>query len=208
MTCGLRCAFLPGFEGVFAVIVRRAAGNVWDVEHTADGRIYTKGERVRRIGAMAHNAAGLLDRLPHPGRLGGIDINRPRARAVMQAPPRRALLKPGGVHLLGTRHDGRPAPRRPAVLAEVVPPTTSGSSAARGWPPGSRVHADTSWTPAALRAMAALLLLRDKVLCPLLAAASTSGSASKPRVSTVPEQRHAGAHREMRSLFDTIGIAA
>jgi len=34
--------------------------------------------------------AGLLDRLPRPGRLGavrvgGIDINRPRARAVMQA---------------------------------------------------------------------------------------------------------------------------
>ena len=92
-------------------------------------KIYTKGERVLRIEAMAHNArdlgcrlgasyfpeavdalrqmverfvevldcldtafidAGLLDRLPQPGRLGavrvgGIDINRPRARAVMQA---------------------------------------------------------------------------------------------------------------------------
>ena len=87
-------------------------------------KIYTKGERVLRIEAMAHNArdpgcrlgasyfpgavevlrqmvdrfievidcldttfidAGLLDRLPQPGRLGavrvgGIDINRPRAR--------------------------------------------------------------------------------------------------------------------------------
>ena len=32
------------FEGVFAVIVRRAPGNVWDVEHTADGRI----RRIRR----------------------------------------------------------------------------------------------------------------------------------------------------------------
>jgi len=28
----------PDFEGVFAVIVRRAPGNVWDVEQTADGR--------------------------------------------------------------------------------------------------------------------------------------------------------------------------
>ncbi len=92
-------------------------------------KIYTKGERVLRIEAMAHNArdpgcrlgasyfpeavealrrmvdrfievldcmdttfvdAGLLGRLPRPGRfgavrVGGIDINRPRARAVMQA---------------------------------------------------------------------------------------------------------------------------
>jgi len=29
----------------------------------------------------------------------------------------------------------------------AAPPTTSGSSAPRGWQPGSRVHADTSWTP-------------------------------------------------------------
>ena len=91
-------------------------------------KIYTKGERVLRIEAMAHNArdlgcrlgashfpeavealrqmvdrfvevldcldttfidAGLLDRLPRPGhlgavRVGGIAINRPRARAVME----------------------------------------------------------------------------------------------------------------------------
>ena len=35
----------PGYEGVFAVFVRRAPGNVWDVEHTADARI----RRIRRI---------------------------------------------------------------------------------------------------------------------------------------------------------------
>ena len=40
--------YVPGdtdFEGVFAVIVRRAPGNVWDVEHTAAGRIRRKKPR-------------------------------------------------------------------------------------------------------------------------------------------------------------------
>jgi len=56
----------------------------------------------------------------------------------------------------------------------------------------------------ALRAMAALLLLRDKVVSPLLAAASTACSAPKP----VSAQRYAGVHHEMPNLFDTVGIAA
>lgn len=62
--------------------------------------------------------------------------------------------------------------------------------------------------PSALRAMAALLLLRDKVVSPLLAAASTCSSARKPRISSVLDQRYAGVHQEMRSLLDTVGIAA
>ena len=62
--------------------------------------------------------------------------------------------------------------------------------------------------PSALCAMAALLLLRDKVVCPLLAAASTSCTAPKPRINSVLDQRYAGVHHEMRSLFDTVGIAA
>ena len=31
----------PGFEGIFLIIVNRAPGNVWNVQHTADGRIRT-----------------------------------------------------------------------------------------------------------------------------------------------------------------------
>ena len=60
----------------------------------------------------------------------------------------------------------------------------------------------------ALRAMAALLLLRDKVVCPLLAAASTPCRAPTPRISSLLDQRYAGVHQEMRSLFNTVGIAA
>ncbi len=117
-------------------------------------KIYTKGERVLRIEAMAHNArdlgcrlgasyfpeavealrqmvdrfvevldcldtafvdAGLLDRAPpaRPPR------RRPRRRHRHQpgscpcrdAGPPRTLAEPGGVHVLATRHQGRPAPR-------------------------------------------------------------------------------------------------
>ena len=67
----------------------------------------------------------------------------------------------------------------------AAPPTTSGSSAARGWPPRSHVPADTAWNPSALRAMAALLLLRDKVAHPLIAAASTPRREPRPRTHSL-----------------------
>ena len=40
-------SYLPGdpsFEGVFLIVVGRAPGNVWDVQHTGDGRI----KRIKR----------------------------------------------------------------------------------------------------------------------------------------------------------------
>lgn len=64
----------PNFEGVFLVIVARAPGNVWDVQHTADGRI----RRIRRKEPRAwvnHYAFHIMDRewghliirfCPHP----------------------------------------------------------------------------------------------------------------------------------------------
>ena len=42
----------PSYEGVFVAIVGRAPGNVWDVEHTADGRI----RRIKRKGRAAPSA--------------------------------------------------------------------------------------------------------------------------------------------------------
>ena len=71
-------------------------------------------------------------------------------------------------------------------------------------PRSRRYRADAE----ALRAMAALLLLRDKVVHPLLAAASASRRAPRPRTSSAVDQRYAAVHHEMRSLFDTLGIAA
>ena len=169
-------------------------------------KIYTKGERVLRIEAMAHNArdlgcrlgasyfpeavdalrrmverfvevldcldttfidAGLLDRLSRPGRLGavrvgGIDINRARARAVMQA---LLTLSPNPAGFtsseLATKvarllKDERYSPSRAAYDLRKF----RCKGLAAKIPRSRRYCVDAS----ALRAMAALLLLRDKVL--------------------------------------------
>jgi hypothetical protein len=62
--------------------------------------------------------------------------------------------------------------------------------------------------PPGLRAMAALLLLRDKILRPLIAAEARTASAPRPRVNSTLDQRYRAVHREMRSLFTTLGMAA
>ena len=155
--------------------------------------------------------AGLLDQLPHPGRLGavrvgGIDINRPRARAVMQA---LLALSPNPAGFtsseLATKvarllKDERYSPSRAAYDLRKF----RCKGLAAKIPRSRRYRAD----PAALRAMAALLLLRDKVVHPLLAAASMSCRAPRPRISSALDQRYAAVHHEMRSLFNTLGIAA
>ena len=155
--------------------------------------------------------AGLLDQLPRPGRLGavragGIDINRPRARAVMQA---LLALSPNPAGFtsseLATKvarllKDERYSPSRAAYDLRKF---RSKGLAAR-IPRSRRYLVD----PSGLRAIAALLLLRDKVVCPLLAAASSSSRAPAPRITSTLDQRYAGVHHEMRSLFDTVGIAA
>ena len=213
-------------------------------------KIYTKGERVLRIEAMAHNArdlgcrlgasyfpeavevlrqmvdrfievldcldttfidAGLLDRLPQPGRLGavrvgGIDINRPRARAVMQA-----------ILALSPNPAGFTSSELATKVARLLKDESYSPSRAaydlrkfrcKGLaakiPRSRRYCVD----PSALRAMAALLLIRDKVVHPLLAAASTACRAPRPRISSALDQRYAAVHHEMRSLFNTVGIAA
>jgi len=213
-------------------------------------KIYTKGERVLRIEAMAHNArdlgcrlgasyfpeavealrqmvdrfievldcldttfvdTGLLDRLPRPGRLGavrvgGIDINRRRARAVMEAllalSPNPAGFTSSELAAMVARllDDERYSPSRAAYDLRKF----RSKGLAAMIPRSRRYLVD----PSALRAIGALLLLRDKVVSPLLAAASMSSTAPTPRVSSTLDQRYAGVHQEMRSLLDTVGIAA
>ncbi len=41
----------PSFEGVFLIVVGRAPGNVWDVQHTADGASGTSNARSRGRGS-------------------------------------------------------------------------------------------------------------------------------------------------------------
>lgn len=56
--------------------------------------------------------------------------------------------------------------------------------------------------------MAALLLLRDKILRPLLAAATRSEPARAPRVVSLLDRRYQTVHHDMKALFPLLGIAA
>lgn len=213
-------------------------------------KIYTKGERVLRIEAMAHNARDLrcrlgvlhfpeivaalrkmlerfeevltsldtafvdptvLDDLSQPGllgavRVGGIDMNRPRMRAVMEAV---LALSPNPQGFTSSQH----AEKVRELLGDE---TYSASKSAYDLrklrskdllvkiPRSHRYFADDR----ALRAMAALLILRDRVLRPLLAAASTHQPTPELPRPTVLDLKYHAVHREMRNLFADLGIAA
>jgi hypothetical protein len=213
-------------------------------------KIYTKGERVLRIEAMAHNIrdlrchrgvhyfpeivaelrkmverfvevldcldtafldAGLLDELSLPGllgavRVGGLDINRPRIRAVMEAV---LALSPNPRGFTSSELAAK-------VRSQLADETYSPSRAAYDLRklrckdlvqkiPRSRRY---SAGPAGLRAIAALLILRDHVLRPLMAAASRTEAAPRPRHDSPLDLQYAAVHNEMRTLFTHLGIAA
>lgn len=62
--------------------------------------------------------------------------------------------------------------------------------------------------PTGIRAMAALLVLREKILRPLLAAATRSEPARAPRVVSLLDRRYQAVHQDMRELFPLLGTAA
>lgn len=62
--------------------------------------------------------------------------------------------------------------------------------------------------PQGLRAMTALVVLREKVIRPLLAASSQLPSPSKLNSPTPIDQHYETLRADMRSLFTDLGIAA
>lgn len=213
-------------------------------------KIYTKGERVLRIEAMAHNVRdlrcrlgvayflevmgelrkmvdrfvevldcldtafideGLLDELGQPGvlgavRVGGLDINRSRTRAVMEAV---LALSPNP---RGFTASELAAKVRPLLGDDTYSPSRAAydlrklrsKGLVEKLPRSRRYAADAS----GLRAMAALLILRDHVVRPLFAAASKTELAPRPSETSVLDLKYHGVHNEMRALFTQLGIAA
>ena len=215
-------------------------------------KIYSKGERVLRIEAVAHNTKDLrcgkvIDRFPmimqtlreiverflavlrrvdisfiDDGRLaswhlpskvgatriGGIDINRPRTRAVMEA-----LIAlsptPRGFRLA----DLARKVRQIMDLNESQYTTRQASYDLRKFRgkglvrpiPRTRSY---QTTPDGLRHMTAVLVLREKVLIPLLANAGNLKRGRKPTSRCEIDIHYENIQTEMQKLFKTIGIAA
>jgi hypothetical protein len=215
-------------------------------------KIYTKGERVLRIEAIAHNTEELdcgrslekfpeivsrlttilkrfmdalscvdqcfiaddtLEQLPAPSQIGrtkvgGIDFNKPRMRWVaeavlaLSASPRgftaselagqvRALSKQGPTEYIARQaaYDlkklrGKQFVRRIAKTRRYEP------------------------IPDGLKTMAALVVIRDKVIKPLLAAAKQTKPSHGAQNPTAVDQRYNALRTEMNGLFRELGLAA
>ena len=155
----------------------------------------------------------MLDQLPLPSllgrtRVGGVDLNKPRIRTVLAGVLALAPSPTGfSVSELTTKvtsmtaHTDRPYTRR--LAAYDVKKLRAKSLIAR-------VGRSRRYTvqPHALRAIAALLILREQVIMPLLAGVRSPRIGRKPKTLTAADQHYEQLRMRMHLLFYDVGIAA
>jgi hypothetical protein len=155
----------------------------------------------------------VLDTLPRPSwlgktRVGGIDLNQPRMRAVLSAVltlgPAPTGFSAGQVRArvqaLRRQPDRAYTPRQ--VAYDLKKLRAKGLIAKVG---GSRRY---QISPSGMRAITALLVLREQVIRPLLAGLRTHQRVPKPATSTTFDQHYERICRDLQSLFEDLGIAA
>ena len=215
-------------------------------------KIYSKGERVLRVEAMAHNIRELdggrilekfpgivsrlkgigerfvnalswvdqcfirdeaLERLPAPSqvgksKVGGIDFNQPRMRWAAEAVLALAT-SPNGftaselaakVRTLSKQSESEYGPRPAAYDLKKL----------RGKQIVRRVGKTRRYEPIpeGLRSLAAVVILRNKVLKPLLAAAQQHRPSRGARNPTALDKQYETIRTAMRSVFGELGVAA
>ncbi len=215
-------------------------------------KIYTKGDRVLRSEAIAHNTQALgcrrsldqfpaivaalkgtlerfldalscvdqcfiggetLDTLPLPSPVGdakvaGIDLNKPRTRWVAEAILALALAPRGFTtsdladHV--QRHGGHAASSYTARRAAYDLKKFRGKQLVR------RIDRTRRYEPVAsgLKTLATLIVLRDHVIKPLLAAAEQTAPARGAQHPTALDRHYAALRNGMHGVFQELGIAA
>jgi hypothetical protein len=156
---------------------------------------------------------GTLERLPLPAqlgatRVGGINFNQARMRHVVRAivalspSPRgfAASQLADKVRSLTGQAESEYGPRRAAYDLKKL----RAKQVARRIESTRRYEA----TPEGLRALTALLVLHDKVIKPLLAAASQPSIEPQIENPTPIDQRYRALRLEMQGLFQELGLAA
>lgn len=216
-------------------------------------KMYSKGERVLRIEAIAHNIVDLrcgkvlarlpdmvvrlsqmlerflesmrcidvawiseplLEELPKPSvvgrtRTGGVDINKRRTRAAMEA------VMALSVFPAGFRAADHAAKMREILGAEAANYASRHAAydlkklRAKGLvakaPNSSRRYLATA---AGLRAMAGLVVLRDKVLKPLLTYRGRCKPGSKTQATAKIDAQYQQVQRQMQHLFKQLRLVA
>jgi hypothetical protein len=153
-----------------------------------------------------------LERIGDPGQVGkartaGIDFNKPRLRAVAQAVITLAVLSRGFTasqlaaqvrDLLGWTEDQYQSRHAAYDLKKL-----------RGKQWVHKIDNSRRYLPDAqgLKTMAALLTLRDKVIKPVLAAATKPKSDCKPKTQTDLDIQYGKVQTEMHQLLSMLGIA-
>lgn len=155
---------------------------------------------------------GILDQLPTPSafgatRVGGLDMNRPRARAAL-ATALALAVAPAGFTVAEFTAQVR------AVTGQSLEDYSLRQGAydlrkLRGKPlvikPGRRRRYHVP--ELAARTIAALLALRDKVIAPLAAGIRTPRRGSPPKNWTTIDRNYETLRRDMNTLLTNLGIA-
>lgn len=155
---------------------------------------------------------GTLDTLGEPGAVGqtrtaGIDLAKPRMRTVLEAIVALAVSPKGFKvatlaakvrELMGLDEDAY-RPRHASYDLKKL--------RGKNWvrPIGNSRRYET--LPDGLRTMTALLVLREKVIIPVLAGAGRPKCGPKPRHETALDLQYRTLHTEMRNLFHLLGVA-
>ena len=203
------------------VIVHNTKAYRWGRSLPCFGEIIT---RLRDILERFVNAVGCLDacfvtdetleHLPLPTqvgqtKVGGIDFNKPRMRRVAEAVLALSTAPTGftaselarKVRSMSGEAESAYGPRRAAYDLKKL----RGKGMLRKI---GRPHAATSPNTEGLRAMTALVVLREKVIRPLLAASQRPEASAKPNHPTPVDHHYEHLRVGMRDLLTTLGIAA
>jgi len=154
-----------------------------------------------------------LEKLPQPAQIGktkvgGIDLNKPRMRRVAEA-----------VQALSAAPAGFTASELAGQIHSVTGTTASEYGASRAAYDIKKLRAKGMIrkigksrryepVPDGLRSLTALLVLREKIIRPLLAAGAQPEPTAKPAHPTPVDHHYESLRAGMRSLFTEPGIAA
>ncbi len=154
-----------------------------------------------------------LDQLPLPSqvgktRVGGIDVNKPRMRTALAAVLALAP-SPTGFSMAELTANAR------AMTGQSAPDYTVRQAAydlkkLRGKCLVTKVGASRRYhvQPHAMRAIAALLILREHVIAPILAGVRSPHLGRKPSAWTTTDRQYEQLRIRMQPLFQELGIAA
>jgi hypothetical protein len=154
-----------------------------------------------------------LDQLPLPSvlgrtRVGGVDLNKPRIRTALAAVLALAPSPAGfSISELTAKVNSMTAhirqtytPRQAAYDLKKL--RAKGLTTKMG---RSRRY---TVQPHALRAIAALLILRDQVIMPMLAGVRSPHSGRRPKTWTAADRHYERLRIQMQPLFEELGLAA